>query len=334
MQVGISYLGSPQDAGPLAKEAEEAGAAAFSCGETEHSAFGCCVAALLATSEIVVGTNISIALARSPMAAAMEAHGMLVLGPGRTFYGLGSQIKQVIERRFGAQYSDPVGRIGEYAEVMRRAIRAQRGEEADGFDGRYYKISQFRFFGTPEPDLAPLEIHLAAVGPKMSALAARSFDGMLGHGVATVGYIKDVLRPLIGDLYLTSCAMTSIDDDITVARERARWALAFYASTPAYEPTLVQEGFEDLPARLRRALRDGGRMAATALVPEEVLERFMLVGTPADIAEKLDRYEGLVDRVMLGGIGVGATREEVVSNNRNLIAVVRLRNAMVGTTNG
>jgi probable F420-dependent oxidoreductase len=318
----------------LARQAEEAGAAAFTCGETEHSAFGCCVAALLATERITVGTNISIALARSPMAAAMEAHSLLVLGPGRTFYGLGSQIKQVIERRFGASFSDPVGRLDEYAEIMRRAIRAQRGDQVEPFNGTYYRISQFRFFGTPEPELAPLQLHLGAVGPKMSALAAKSFDGMLGHGVATVGYITDVIRPIIGDLHLTSAAMTSIDTDRSVARERARWALAFYASTPAYEPTLVHEGFADLPARLRRALKHDGREAATALVSDEVLDRFMLVGTPAEVAEKLDRYEGVVDRVMLGGIGVGATRQEVFTNNRNLIEVVTARRARAGAGRG
>lgn len=330
MQLGIAYLGSPVDAGHLAKEAEDAGADAFTCGETEHSAFGGCVAALLATERIVVGTNISIAFARSPMAAAMEAYSLMSLGPGRTFYGLGSQIKQVIERRFGAEFSDPVGRLTEYAEVMRRAIAAKRGEEVAPFEGKYYRISQFSFFGTPEPELGELTLCVGAVGPRMTELAARVFDGMLGHGVATPGYIRSVVRPVIGDLHLTSAAMTSIDDDLTVARERARWAMAFYASTPAYEPALAHEGFPDLPKRLRAALREGGREAATRLVGDDLLDRFVLIGRPQDVAAELDRYEGVVDRVMLGGIGVGATRKEIVTNNRNLIEVIRARRALVG----
>ncbi|HEY8532643.1 MAG TPA: LLM class flavin-dependent oxidoreductase [Micromonospora sp.] len=333
LQVGIAYLGSPADAGPLAKEAEEAGADAFTVGETEHSAFGGAVAAVLATRRIVVGTNISIAFARSPMVAAIEAYSLMALGPGRTFYGLGSQIRQVIERRFSAQFSPPVPRMEEYVEVMRRAFASRRGEEVEPFRGKYYTVSQFSFFGPPEPELEKESIHLGAVGPKMTALAARRFDGMLGHGVLTPGYIKEKVRPVIKDLFLTSAAMTSVDEDVAAARERARWALAFYASTPAYEPALAFEGYPDLPARLRVALREQTREDAARLVSDEVLDRFVLIGRPMDVAEKLARYEGIVDRVMLGGIGVGATRAEIVSNNRGLIEVVRCRRALTGQGN-
>jgi probable F420-dependent oxidoreductase len=332
MNVGIAYLGSPADAGPLALEAERAGAAVFTCGETEHSAFGCCVAALLGTRQIVVGTSIAIAFARSPMAAAMEAYSMLTLGPGRSFYGLGSQIKQVVERRFSAEFDPPIGRLREYAEIMRRAVKAKQGHDVEPFEGRFYNVSQFSFFGPAEPELGEADLRLAAVGPNMMALAAESFDGMLGHGVATPRYIKEVVRPIIGDLHLTSAVMTSVDDDVDAARERARWALAFYGTTPAYQPAFAVEGHPDLPAALRRTLRAEGREAAMRLIPEDVLNRFMVIGRPGEVAERLDEYDGLVDTVVLGGIGVGATQKEIVENNRHLVKVVEARTGLVGAT--
>lgn len=327
MQVAIAYLGSPADAGFLAKEAEDAGVDAFTVGETEHSAFGGAVAALQATERITVGTNISIAFGRSPMVAAMEAYSLASLGPRRTFYGLGSQIRQVIERRFGAEFSNPVGRLEEYVEVMRRAFRSRQGHEVEPLEGRYYRISQFSFFGVPEPELEDVRVHLGAVGPKMTALTARAFDGMLGHGVLTPSYLVHEVRPVIGDLFLSSAAMTSVDQDVSVARERARWALAFYASTPAYELTLAHEGYPDLPSRLRQALREGGKEQAAKLVNDDVLDRFIIIGRPTEVADELERYRGIVDRVMLGGIGVGASRAEVVANNRGLIEVARLHQA-------
>jgi probable F420-dependent oxidoreductase len=323
LDLGIAYLGSPADAGPLAREAEDAGAAAFTCGETEHTAFGSAVAALINTDHLIVGTNISIAFARTPMAAAMEAYDLMAVGPNRSYYGLGSQIKQVIERRFGAEFTPPLGRLEEYAEIMRRAIRAKQGEAVEPFEGRFYRVSQFGFFGPPEPELEDLNLRLAAVGPKMMALAASSFDGMLGHGVNTPKYIAEVIRPIIGSLHLTSAVMTSIDDDPVVARERARWSLTFYGTTPAYQPAFACEGHPDLPAELRRAMRQEGKEAATALMPDEVLDRFMLIGRPEEVAERLQDYEGLVDLALLGGIGVGATRQEIVDNNRNLIRVIQ-----------
>src|SRR5262249_44125567 len=158
------YLGSPVDAGPLAREAELAGADVFTCGETEMSAACCCMVALQATERITVGTNISIAFSRSPVAAALEADSMMAMGPGRTFYGVASQIKQVIGRRFSGTFDDPVGRLREYAEIMRRTIRHQRGEQVERFEGKHYSVSQFGFFGTPEPELEDVSLFLGAVG--------------------------------------------------------------------------------------------------------------------------------------------------------------------------
>jgi probable F420-dependent oxidoreductase len=322
MQVGVAYLGSPLDAGLLAREAEEAGAAAFTCGEGEHAAFTSCVAALLATKEIVVGPNIAIAFARSPMYAAMEAYDLLTIGPGRTFYGLGTQIKQVIERRFSGTYDHPVARIREYGEIMRRAIRSKRGEPVEPFEGRFYSVSQFGFHDAPEPELPELELHLAALQPKITELAAAEFDGLLAHGILTPRYIQEVMRPAIGDLFLTTAVMTSIDEDVSAARERARFSLSFYATTPAYSRVFEFEGVPDLPGRLRRAFREQGRDAMTALMPDEILDRFVLIGTTEEVAERLQAYEGIVDRALLGGMSIGIPRPEVVANIRWLIRAV------------
>jgi len=61
----------------------------------------------------------------------------------------------------------------------------------------------------------------------------------------------------------------------------------------------------------------------------------VLIGKPAEVAEQLTRYEGIVDRLMIGGIGVGATRDEVVSNTRGLISVARAWTAQgLGQPNG
>jgi hypothetical protein len=157
----------------------------------------------------------------------------------------------------------------------------------------------------------------------MTQLAVEHFDGILGHGVATPAYLRAKVRPVIGTTHLQSTAMTSVDDDVAAARERARWAMAFYGSTPAYEPTFEIEGFPDLPRQLRHALKEGGKKAAAALMVDEVLDRFVLIGRAGEVAEQLSRYDGLVDRLMIGGIGVGATRAEVVANTRQLINVTR-----------
>jgi alkanesulfonate monooxygenase SsuD/methylene tetrahydromethanopterin reductase-like flavin-dependent oxidoreductase (luciferase family) len=137
MRVGIAFLGSPADAGQLAAEAEDAGADAFLCGETDHSAFGCAVAAGLTTRRLTVGTAVSLVFPRSPTIAAMEAWSLASVAPGRSLYGLGSQVRQVVERRFGAEFAPPVERMGEYVETMRRVLEACRTGRAKPFEGTH-----------------------------------------------------------------------------------------------------------------------------------------------------------------------------------------------------
>jgi alkanesulfonate monooxygenase SsuD/methylene tetrahydromethanopterin reductase-like flavin-dependent oxidoreductase (luciferase family) len=59
------------------------------------------------------------------------------------------------------------------------------------------------------------------------------------------------------------------------------------------------------------------------LITDEILDAFVLAGTPDEVASRLDRYSPLVDRLVLGGIGIGVTREQIVANNQGLIDAIR-----------
>ncbi len=323
MQVGISFLGSPADAFTLAREAEAAGADCFTAGEADHPAAATALAAALATTRLEVGTTVSLAFARSPTAAAMEAWGLASAAPGRCFYGLGPQVRQVIERRFSAAFDPPVARMSEYGEIVRRVLAACRGEQPEPFEGRLYQVSQFSFHAVGEPEIPAPPLYLGAVGPQMTALAAREFDGFVGHGLATPAYLEETVRPAVGDLPVTTAVMASLGDDLDAARYTARRLVAFYGTTPAYEPIFEIEGLAELPPRLRALFRERRMDEMIELVDDEIAARFVLTGTPDRIADQLERYRGLADRVVLGGVGVGSTREHVLDNTRRIMEVCR-----------
>jgi alkanesulfonate monooxygenase SsuD/methylene tetrahydromethanopterin reductase-like flavin-dependent oxidoreductase (luciferase family) len=295
----------------------------FLCGEADNVGYGCALAAALATETIRVGTNVSLALARSPMQAAMEAHGLAQAAPGRSLYGLSSQIRQVTERRFGADWYPPVGRMEEYVEVMRRAGRAIRGHEVESFEGSYYEISQFTFHSVAEPDLPEVPILLGAVGPKMLALAARAYDGVLGHGVATPRYLREFARPAVGSLPLYTSALASVAADRDRARDLARWVVGFYATTPNFQFVFELEERPEMPQKLRRLMREGKRDEMRSLIDDDLLDKFILTGTPEQVAEQALEYEDVLDGLLLGGVGVGVSRDDIVANNRGLVEVVR-----------
>lgn len=90
------------------------------------------------------------------------------------------------------------------------------------------------------------------------------------------------------------------DDAITAGIATARERIAFYASTPAYEPVLELYGWADLHAEARKLTREGRWAVLPSLIDDEVLRTFVVVGAPDEIGpEVAERLGGLVDRVNL-----------------------------------
>uniref|UniRef100_UPI003F7F38E8 LLM class flavin-dependent oxidoreductase n=1 Tax=Escherichia coli TaxID=562 RepID=UPI003F7F38E8 len=77
------------------------------------------MAALQATESLVVRTSVALALVRSPKAVAYSAWDLAALSNGRFQLGLGTQIRPHIERRFGASFDDPVGRLSDHIGAVR-----------------------------------------------------------------------------------------------------------------------------------------------------------------------------------------------------------------------
>lgn len=63
-------------------------------------------------------------------------------------------------------------------------------------------------------------------------------------------------------------------------------------------PVLARHGWEELGDRLHSMSRSGDWDAMAALVPDDVLDTFVVVGTPAEAAIRIgDRFGSLFDRI-------------------------------------
>lgn len=139
------------------------------------------VAATLAaehSDRLTIGTGIAIAFARTPMTMAYLAHGLEEVAGGRFVLGLGSQIRPHIERRFAMPFTPPVGRMREYTAAFHAIWTAwATGGELD-FRGDHYQHTLMPpAFRPPIEHLDRPPIYLAAVGPRMTALAGGSPTG-------------------------------------------------------------------------------------------------------------------------------------------------------------
>ena len=177
-------------------------------------------ALLLAGSRsIVVATGIANVYARDPMAMANGARALGEAYPGRFLLGLGvSHASTVVQR--GHEYGRPVEHMRAYLDDMDAA----------------------RYTG-PEPDVPPGRI-LAALGPRMLALAAERTDG--AHPYFVPVEHTAMARAALGPGPFLAVEQTAVlSSEPAEARRIAREFAARYLDLPNYANNLRRMGDSD-----------------------------------------------------------------------------------------
>jgi probable F420-dependent oxidoreductase len=327
--VGIVVGGPLASIEDLARRAEEGGYESVWVAETTSSAFVQASLACRATSHIPVGTNIAVAFPRSPTITAMTARDLAELSGNRFILGLGSQVKRINEHRFSVPFEHPAPKMAEYVEVVRKVLATYRGEPID-HQGRFYRVTMPPFPGAEAVEEVP--IYLAAVNEKMCEAAGRVADGLLGHPMTSPKYVAEVVRPAvergaaaagrdIDDVSLTNSVILQLGDDPERARREAALQVGFYATTRTYRPVLALHGFEDLVTPLRNAYARGDlRTLADVAMP--MVDTFAITGSEEECRQGLATFDGLVDRIVLGGSWVGS-RDVATENHERLLGTFR-----------
>jgi probable F420-dependent oxidoreductase len=168
------------------------------------------------------------------------------------------------------------------------------------------------------PDAADLEgfgvpkIFLAGVGPVMTEVAGEVCDGFLCHGFTTEKYLREVTIPALErgrakagktmegfEIVGPSFVVTgNNEDEMAAAMQGTRQQIAFYGSTPAYRPVLDLHGWGGLQDELNTLSKQGKWVEMGALIDDEILNTFAVVGEPEQIAPELHRrYGDVIQRI-------------------------------------
>ncbi|HYI60887.1 MAG TPA: TIGR03617 family F420-dependent LLM class oxidoreductase [Acidimicrobiales bacterium] len=315
MRVDGGVGGDLAGVGAAAAAAEAEGYDGIWAAETNQDPFLTLLLAAEHTERMELGTGIAVAFARNPMTLAQSAHDLQRFSQGRFLLGLGSQIKPHITRRFSMEWSRPAARMREMVLAL-RAIWATWNDGAElDFRGEMYTHTLMTPFFTPPPSPhGPPPVYLAAVGPKMTAVAGEVADGLLAHGFTTAEYLRDVTLPALEvgaaaaevprtreavTISLPAFVVTGADDQATEAAATAvRGQIAFYGSTPAYQGVLDHHGWGDLHGDLNRLSKEKRWAEMGQLVDDDVLSAFAVVAEPDTVAEGLlARFGDVVDRL-------------------------------------
>lgn len=284
-------FGMPWPGAEVAREAEDAGVAAFCTGEfVDHDAYVTLAEMAANTDNAMVGPAIAYAHARTPYAHAAAMRTLAKRAPGRLFLGLGSGAFTINRDWFGVPAEKPVERTAEVVGAVRAWLQAENGERVQ-FAGDHVALDAT--VGAPVLGRLDIPILLAAFNRRMARTAARVGDGVIGHGLFTDRWWTDVVRPAAekgaseaGRAERTTehgWVITAIDDsEPERAIADARRMIAFYLTVKTYDPFVAHHGWEGPVETLRAAFKAGDTDAMAAAVTDEMLAAIAVCGTTTD----------------------------------------------------
>jgi alkanesulfonate monooxygenase SsuD/methylene tetrahydromethanopterin reductase-like flavin-dependent oxidoreductase (luciferase family) len=304
-----SHSGLPPAAvGAVAGAAEEAGFSAVFVAEGHGDALALCHPVAAATRRARVGTAIANAALRPPVLTAKTAAQLDHAAGGRFVLGLGVA-NTIMNTRFGIAPFEPLPMIEEYVGVVRSVLRG----DAAGFDGKVYRTGLVPLDSPPVR--AGLPVYLAALSPRMLALAGRIADGVIlnlmtpAQAGSAAGVVRAAARAAGRDpasvevVCVVHCALS---DDAALAATAARAIVLRYVLHPSV-PRLFGEldGGPSLGG-VREMLLAGDREGAFGGVPQEVADGFVAHGDAARCAGRIGEYRGAgVDLPVLFPVPVG-----------------------------
>ena len=270
------------------------------------------------TERIRLGTGIMQISARTPSMTAMTALSLAAISGDRFLLGLGVSGPQVVEGLQGRPFRAPLTRLRETVDIVRLAFAGERIR----YDGKHHRLplpggegKALRLAQGANPNIP---IYLATLGPKALVYTGEAADGWLGTSFV----------PNAADAHLAhirqgaeAAGRSMRDIDIQVggtvgfgdAEELAaplKMGLAFTlgamgsAATNFYNDAYKRSGWESVAREAQALWVAERRDAAVQAIPTEMVLAGNLLGSEADVRERLAAYRDAgVTTIRLSPVG-------------------------------
>ena len=253
------------------------------------------------TERINVGSGIMNVFSRSPGVIASTFATLDERSGGRMIIGLGSSGANVIEHWHGVPFDKPMRRLREYVEIINMVLSGERLV----YHGEIFNLERgFRLQFTPLRTHIP--IYIAAITPGSIRQTGEVADGLI-----PIYWPKDRYASLRRRLDTGAAKGGRGGGDITVApyittgyvldesqrrqaMQQAKGPISYYVGRMGvfYKEMLAREGFPE-EVRAIEAAWEGGQGAAIEAVPDAMIEKTAIVGTPKEIHQTLIEWQAL-----------------------------------------
>jgi 5,10-methylenetetrahydromethanopterin reductase len=245
--------------------------------------------ALSATTSVPVGTSIVSGLVRSPAVLAMEIAGISRTFPGRFHPGIGLGLPAWLAQ-MGVLPAKPVTALRESVTTVQRLLAG----ETVTLEGQVFTLDQIAI---THPALEHVPITLGVMGPMLLELSGQIADGTLFGALAGVDFFRWAMAQVekglassgrtTADMAYSTVALTCVQRDGAAARAAVRPIFASFLAEFGVNTLTDAYGISD---RVTEILERGGAEAMEAEMPGEWLEDLTLVGSPAEVVSKIQRW--------------------------------------------
>jgi F420-dependent oxidoreductase-like protein len=267
------------------------------------------------TRRIRLGTAIMQISARTPTCAAMTAMTLDHISGGRLALGVGVSGPQVVEGWYGQRFSKPLERTREWLEIFEQVVARERPLS---FEGQQYRLPYTgpgsSGLGKPlmaitHPLRRKIPVFLGAEGPKNVALAVDRFDGWfpLLTPPDRFSLWSDVLAAARPGFEILPTVPVGIDDEAPRAMQEVKQMLALYiggmgSREENFHKRMVERyGYGEAADRIQDLWLGGRQQDAVAAVPDDLAESVSLIGTAADVRQKLRAWRASPVTTLLMG---------------------------------
>jgi probable F420-dependent oxidoreductase len=251
-----------------------------------------------------LGCAIVPAFTRGPGLLAMSVAAMAETAPGRFAFGIGTSSNVIVESWNDIRFDEPYKRTRDAVRFLRQALTGARVDA----DYETFNVKGFRLGRPLSPDLMP-PILVGALRPGMLHLAGREGDGAIINWLSAED-VKQVAAEVGPDREIVARIFVCPTEDTDRVRAIGRFAIAAYLNVPVYAAFHDWLGRGEQLKGMWEAWKAGDRKAATAAIPDAVVDELIVHGSPGACREHIDRYvNNGVTTVAIALVGVDDPRQ-------------------------
>jgi len=219
---------------------------------------------------------------RGPGLLAMSVATMAEAAPGRFALGIGTSSDVIVERWNDITFDKPYQRTRDTIRFLRAALAGEKVDE----EYETFKVRGFRLRRVPEI-LPPILV--GALRPGMLRLAGREGDGAIINWLSADDVLK--VTPEVGEgKEIVARIFVCPTEDADTARMIGRFAIAAYLNVPVYAAFHEWLGRGPALKGMWEAWQARDRKAATAAIPDDVVDQLLVHGSPEECRDHVGRY--------------------------------------------